>query len=170
MTGNEQIRFCGQCNLNVYNLSGMTKREAEALITRNEGRLCVRYYRRKDGTILTDNCPVGLRALKRRVSRLANAMMSAVVGFCSGFGVNLLFAEGAVGDVRPVQYRTMGAMVPLVQGEIVEAEQPIAPVPFNGPVAMGRMASVPQEPDGGWVEGQVVLVEEKKVGRRRAGK
>ena len=79
MVGDERMRYCGQCNLHVYNLSGMTRTEAESLITNAEGRLCVRFYRRGDGTILTRNCPVGLRALKRRVSRTAGAMLSAVL-------------------------------------------------------------------------------------------
>src|SRR5256885_8161846 len=78
MIGNERMRFCSQCQLNVYNLSGMTRAEAEALISNSEGRLCVRYYRRADGTILTRNCPVGLSAIKRRVSRWASAALSAV--------------------------------------------------------------------------------------------
>src|SRR3712207_9211258 len=73
MVGDERVRFCGRCSLNVYNLSGMTRREAEALITRREGRLCVRFYRRADGTIITDNCPVGLRRLRRRMSRIRRA-------------------------------------------------------------------------------------------------
>src|SRR2546430_11581186 len=68
MIGSEQMRFCGQCNLNVYNLSGMTRDEAESLIARNEGRLCVRFYRRTDGSIITRDCPVGLRAIPDRVS------------------------------------------------------------------------------------------------------
>ncbi|HEX8473388.1 MAG TPA: hypothetical protein VF666_05110 [Pyrinomonadaceae bacterium] len=84
MRGNEQVRFCDQCSLNVYNLSAMTKRDAETLIMSAEGRLCVRFYRRADGTILTQNCPVGLRALKRRVSRIANATVSAVLSFFAG--------------------------------------------------------------------------------------
>jgi hypothetical protein len=84
MIGNEQVRFCGQCNLNVYNLSGMTKPEAEHLIAQTEGRLCIRYYRRADGTILTKNCPVGLRALKRRLSRVANASISTILSFFAG--------------------------------------------------------------------------------------
>ena len=63
MRGDERARFCGQCQLNVYNLSGMTRQEAERLIASREGRLCVRFYRRADGTILTKNCPVGLAAL-----------------------------------------------------------------------------------------------------------
>lgn len=87
MIGNERSRFCGQCDLNVYNLSDMTKREAEALINQTEGRLCVRYYSRADGTILTRNCPVGLRAMTRRVSRIASATLSAILGFLSGLGI-----------------------------------------------------------------------------------
>src|SRR3954463_1871707 len=78
MIGTERVRFCGQCSLNVYNLSAMTKGDAERLIMESEGRLCVRYYRRADGTILTKNCPVGLRALKRRLSRVAGASVSAI--------------------------------------------------------------------------------------------
>ena len=86
MIGNERMRFCSQCQLNVYNLSGMTRAEAESLISNSEGRLCVRYYRRADGTILTRNCPVGLSAIKRRVSRLASAALSAVLSFFAGVG------------------------------------------------------------------------------------
>src|SRR3954469_16997536 len=84
MVGTERVRFCGQCSLNVYNLSAMTKRDAERLISETEGRLCVRYYRRADGTILTKNCPVGLRALKRRLSRIAAATASAVLSLLAG--------------------------------------------------------------------------------------
>lgn len=63
MIGNEQVRFCGECKLNVYNLSGMTSVEAETLIQQNEGHLCVRFYQRADGKVLTQNCPVGLQTL-----------------------------------------------------------------------------------------------------------
>jgi hypothetical protein len=84
MVGNERVRFCGQCSLNVYNLSAMTGSEAEQLISQAEGRLCVRYYRRVDGTVLTKNCPVGLRALKRRLSRIATASISAALSFFAG--------------------------------------------------------------------------------------
>ena len=88
MVGDERVRFCGQCSLNVYNLSGMTKREAEGLVANSEGHLCIRYYSRADGSILTRNCPVGLRALKQRVSRVAGAALSAVIGFFAGLGLN----------------------------------------------------------------------------------
>lgn len=87
MIGTDRVRFCAQCNLNVYNLSSMTKRQAESLISQTEGRLCVRFYRRTDGTILTDNCPVGLRAIRRRLSYLAKATSAALLSFLAGLGV-----------------------------------------------------------------------------------
>lgn len=59
----ERVKYCSSCSLNVYNVSEMTAQEAEDLLIRHEGRLCVRYYQRQDGTILTKNCPVGVRAV-----------------------------------------------------------------------------------------------------------
>lgn len=104
MIGSERMRFCGQCNLNVYNLSRMTRAEAESLIARNEGRLCVRFYRRTDGSIITKDCPVGLRAIRRRVSCVARAIGSMVLGLFAGLGVH-----GAFNSIPAfTQGRTMG--------------------------------------------------------------
>ena len=86
MIGDERARFCGQCELNVYNLSAMSTLEAESLIARTEGRLCVRYHRRKDGSIITQDCPVGLRRLKQRAARIKRAVASLVLGFLAGLG------------------------------------------------------------------------------------
>jgi hypothetical protein len=87
MRGNERVRFCDECSMNVYNLSNMTRKDAEALIMNTEGRLCVRYYHRPDGSILTANCPVGVRALKRRVSGFSRAVVSSVLSFFAGMAV-----------------------------------------------------------------------------------
>jgi hypothetical protein len=108
MIGDERVRFCGQCNLNVYNLSSMTRLDAESLVARNEGRLCIRFYRRFDGSIITKDCPVGLRAIRRRVSYVAKAVSSSVLGLLAGLGV-----YGAVSSILPVlaPQRTMGIMV-----------------------------------------------------------
>ena len=38
MLGDDRVRHCGDCNKNVYNLSGMTRDEAEALIAGEERR------------------------------------------------------------------------------------------------------------------------------------
>ena len=84
MLGDERKRFCSQCSLNVYNLSGMTRDEAENLLLTSEGRVCVRFYRRADGTVLTKDCPVGWQAVKRRVSRTATAFISLCAGIFTG--------------------------------------------------------------------------------------
>jgi len=106
MIGNERVRFCGQCSLNVYNLSGMSRTEAKSLIAQNEGRLCVRFYRRFDGSIITKDYPVGLRALRRRVSYFAKAISTAVLTFLAGLGFHE--ALSSVAALR--SQRTMGAI------------------------------------------------------------
>src|ERR1700761_7963153 len=80
MIGDDRIRHCAECNLNVYNLSAMTEREVKILLTANRGRrLCTRFYRRADGTVLTQDCPWSLRAATRKASRLAAAILTAVL-------------------------------------------------------------------------------------------
>jgi hypothetical protein len=80
MVGDERVRHCSECNLNVYNLSAMTERQVQQLIEETDGqRLCLRLYRRADGTVMTQDCPWSLRALKRRASRIAGAIVSAVL-------------------------------------------------------------------------------------------
>ncbi|HJX84539.1 MAG TPA: carboxypeptidase-like regulatory domain-containing protein [Candidatus Angelobacter sp.] len=88
MVGDERVRHCAECNLNVYNLSAMTEREIQTLITKSQGRLCGRIYRRADGTMLTQDCPRGLRAVARRVSRTVAAVMTAVMSVSFAFAGN----------------------------------------------------------------------------------
>jgi len=80
MTGDERVRACGDCDQNVYNLSGMTREEAEALILEKEGQLCVRYYRRADGTILFADCAIGVRRRRRRRVIAGAAALLAATG------------------------------------------------------------------------------------------
>jgi hypothetical protein len=67
MEGDDRVRFCRQCHQNVYNLSAMSRSEAETLVQGMEGVPCVRLYRRADGTVLTDDCPVGMRRAKKAI-------------------------------------------------------------------------------------------------------
>ncbi len=112
MMGDERRRFCGECKLNVYNLSGMSQREAENLLLNSEGRLCVRFYRRADGTILTKDCPVGWQAIKQRISKTATAFASLVFAALSGIGMANYFAKSSelhtMGTVARVETATTG--------------------------------------------------------------
>ena len=84
MYGNERKRYCSECKLNVYNLSEMTQREAENFLINSEGRVCLRIFRRSDGTVLTQDCPVGWQALKKKVSRAATAVFALTMGIFGG--------------------------------------------------------------------------------------
>ncbi len=88
----DAVRHCGQCNLNVYKVANMTREEALTLIERSEpgARLCAALHRRSDGTIITRDCPVGLRAARQRLVRIASRAAAAVMLLLTG---GILFAR-----------------------------------------------------------------------------
>ncbi len=91
MYGNDRKRFCGDCKLNVYNLSGMTKYDAENLLSNSEGSVCVRYFQRSDGTVLTADCPVGWAKVRQRLSVCTTAIFSLIIALIGGiFSVALV--------------------------------------------------------------------------------
>lgn len=73
MTGDEKTRFCAQCKLNVHNASAMTDEEVmlKIMSIAQGNRVCMRIYRRADGTFLTKNCPVGVRKQLERARKAA---------------------------------------------------------------------------------------------------
>ncbi len=107
MIGDERARFCGACKLNVYNLSGMSRAEAENLIFQTEGnRLCVRFFRRADGTVLTKDCPVGWRAIRQNISKTATAFVSLAFTALGAIGLTNFFAkssEPTMGTMKAVE-------------------------------------------------------------------
>lgn len=92
MVGDEKKRHCAQCDLDVFNFSAMSAEEAAALAERAaDGRVCARFYRRADGTMLLADCPVGIAALRKRlragVARAAGAaivLVAASLAFATG--------------------------------------------------------------------------------------
>jgi hypothetical protein len=84
MQGDERARFCGQCRKHVYNFAEMTRPEIEALIIAKEGKFCARFYRRPDGTLLTRDCPVGIRDLRQRLWRAAVGIAATVAAVTAG--------------------------------------------------------------------------------------
>lgn len=110
MPGTDRVRHCAHCNNNVYNLSSMTRRQAEKLLRESEGRLCARLYRRADGTVLSENCPVGLRAIGRRISRFAGAAMSAVMAFTSTATAQIPLVQITPEQASKVPFRISGTV------------------------------------------------------------
>lgn len=103
MPGTDRVRFCLDCRQHVYNLSDMTRAEAEALVRDREGRRCVRFFRRPDGTVLTRDC---LR-LREHAGRFAARALAAIVGFILGvyafIGIQVTADRGGSKDPRDIK-------------------------------------------------------------------
>jgi hypothetical protein len=56
LVGDDRVRYCGQCRLNVYNLAQMSSEEVEQVVRKTEGRLCGRLYVREDQTATVREC------------------------------------------------------------------------------------------------------------------
>lgn len=93
MIGNDRTRYCGECKLNVFNLSGMSRAEAENLIMNAEGRLCVRFYKRADGSVITQDCPVGWARVKHRTRAYVTAVASLIFAFFGALGLVAAFKK-----------------------------------------------------------------------------
>src|SRR4051812_46899095 len=82
----DRTRFCRLCAKNVYNLSKMSAEAAAELIRQNEGQLCARIYQRRDGTVLTADCPVGLKRPILWFKEVFSAAATTVAAcFCLAF-------------------------------------------------------------------------------------
>jgi hypothetical protein len=141
MDGDERVRFCRECNRNVYNLTEMTSREARRIVAEREGRLCVRFYQRADGTVLTTDCPVGAK----RSFFVAGARAAAAVASIAA-GVTALSACNSVDDEAPIQMGEPFMGSPPVSGDpdagTAEHDPPDHPEEF----LMGAVAPPPGQP------------------------
>ncbi len=97
MTGDDRMRHCGACNNDVYNLSGMTRSEAEALVTKRNGDLCGRYFQRHDGTVLLADCTIGVGRRRRWFAAAGATLLAAGA-----------VAIGAARYIPPVRLRDHG--------------------------------------------------------------
>ncbi|MGE3107936.1 MAG: hypothetical protein AB7G11_10590 [Phycisphaerales bacterium] len=143
MTGDEKSRRCARCNLNVHNLTAMTRAEAEAFLARaGEGRVCVRFFQRHDGTVLTQDCPVGVAraraALRRGVARIAAALGLLGAGTAMGAAMEQRGAmSGRLRDWRPIA---------AVAEWLVPSVPPMPPAVRRGGMWIAGMRCAPPAP------------------------
>ena len=144
MSGDDRVRFCGKCEKNVYNLSAMTRDEGEALVREKEGRMCVRLYQRADGTVITNDCPVGVRRARLRARIWASvsgaaASVALVLGLFGGRARADLTVDGKknTGKKPDVTVRVMGGAVAVP-----------TPPPEKHPPLMGKIA-IKHDPEKG---------------------
>ena len=144
MAGDDRMRFCKSCEKHVHNLSAMTSTEVEAFLETNaNGNACVNLYERIDGTILTADCPVGVK--RRRTRGLLLSVLGA--GACSLFAFTAMATViAAMGWIHPPA--PPAAQIIEVPGPTVHAVGPSVLVPT---IPDGR-TKLPAAPSGmGWV-------------------
>ncbi len=82
MSGDDRKRACAGCGKNVFNLSDMSRSEAESFLAENGTSQCAIFFRREDGSIMTDDCPRALRKLRNQcklVVKVATGLIAFLV-------------------------------------------------------------------------------------------
>ena len=145
MQGDARSRHCVRCKLNVFNVQELTELELRALFVKTEGKVCGRVYQRKDGTVLTRDCPTGVALLRRKLlsgAMLALTLMMAVVD--TRLGSQRSCAKG----------RSESWFSRLFEKRVVEALETLRNTPTFGPIidelypqptkTTGKMVMIPE--------------------------
>lgn len=102
MKGNDRVRHCERCRFNVYDLSAMTSAEATELVASSQGRLCVTFFRRADGRVLTKDCRGGF---SDHFWARVNAAKHRNMFFRVGVAIMALFVAGLLTGADRVRAR-----------------------------------------------------------------
>ncbi len=93
MVGDDRVRVCNGCARPVFDLSEMTRAEAQAVLATRGITPCVRLRRRADGTVITADCRAQARHRARTV------VSCAIAAGASLFGASASRAEPAGSSV-----------------------------------------------------------------------
>ena len=66
-TQDERCRHCTECDLNVFDLVGLTNEEIQELIAAHDGEICGRAYFRSDNTLAMNPCKFPRKALRGKI-------------------------------------------------------------------------------------------------------
>ena len=148
MQGDERVRFCARCSLNVFNIKELTEPEVRALFMKADGRVCGRVFQRRDGAVLTRDCPTGLAKLRKKALAgftLAVSLLLAVVGFRFGSARSCPTDQSQGWFARVIESRIIDARETLREtrtfGPIIEE---LFPAPMT--MTAGAMIAMPPTP------------------------
>lgn len=140
MLGDGNARHCLSCDRPVYDVSAMGAAEAEAFLAETAGTAtCIRFHRRADGTLITADCPVGIRT--RRLVVLKAAAIVCGVGLAAAAvhdairvpAMSELPSEVPLTDTAVQIHTTMGLRADAVPEPSV-APKPRLHLPRKGPL------------------------------------
>lgn len=153
MAGDDVMRFCGDCQLHVHNLSEMRRRDAEALVQQvgraDAPRVCVQMQRGPDGRIVTRDDRRWSRRLHRRAAYVG---VRLIVGLGTA-SVMLLGATGVLASreselIQKIQqWRPTIGRTPVVAGGLqpappVPGQIEVMPVPPGEDIRIGEMQAI----------------------------
>jgi hypothetical protein len=122
MVGDDRRRHCGECKRDVHNLSAMTDSEVVAFLEgiaalpENVHAPCVSLFQRADGTMLTADCPVGLRRRRRRAILVSTMQLGAVaVVAVTALATMFLHQSGSKLDEEPPVLAHTAVFTPTVE-------------------------------------------------------
>src|SRR5581483_1332406 len=128
MVGDDRVRFCAGCKLNVYNVANLSEGEVRALVGQREGRVCARFFTRTDGTVLTRDCPTGVRR-KRQLVGISIAAAASLLA---------MPVAAAPAQTSPGLVASLRSAVTAVKVKLGLAQPPPPPEPFMGDVELVR--------------------------------
>src|SRR5204863_7119865 len=103
-----------------FDLSAMDLEEAAETVAQHSDGLCVRFFRRHDGTLLTRDCPVGVER-KRQTRRVE--IRRAMCGFAAGASLALCVRTIWLAPKRsPILENTRITELPLMEWEIQQLQ------------------------------------------------
>jgi hypothetical protein len=140
MQGDEHVRHCASCDKDVFDLSSLTREEAEALLIEKKGKLCAQYYRREDGTILTADCEVGVakkKRARRKAAVVAGAFAAAAAGTVAGGFAMTKRARVEEGCAMPHD------LSPTHRGQPAQWTTTVTPAQPHGEMRRGEVAFEP---------------------------
>jgi hypothetical protein len=122
MVGDDRRRHCGECKRDVHNLSAMTEVEVVAFLEgiaalpENVHAPCISLFQRADGTMLTADCPVGLRRRRRRAILVSTMQLGAVAVVAVTALATMFLHQSAskLDEERPVLAHT-AVLAPVVE-------------------------------------------------------
>ena len=128
MIGNDRVRFCEHCNLEVHNLSMMTRNQAQRIVSRSNGRLCVRYRHDSSGRPIT--LPMGqkLHRIGRHVSRIAAGAFTATLSVTSAVAQNSASSQsGSWNPPHTTQPNARWALGSSIAGTVTDQNGAVIP-------------------------------------------
>jgi hypothetical protein len=124
MEGDDEVRLCRLCNLHVFDLVAMNREEAAVLLAADSNSMCLRYYRRADGTVLTKDCPIGVSTAEERRSKTRRRLGQALLGAgMTAAGAAVFWPVQAMGRVAGPVARRASLGLAAGYGDLVTMRQ-----------------------------------------------